>query len=315
MRVGIWLFSLGLWSNALAEDFKIATFNTEFLTRPKVHIKFGFAFRLENADQVTWNAAGFRDQKFGEAASAVASVIARIDADVIALTEVGNPTDVAELNTRIGALGVTYPHIANCDCTDHTTQQHVAVLSKIPFVEVLTRIPGREHYYEELDDADTEQDTGLSKAMRVSFQTQGQTINLYVAHLASERGGHEQDQQRIAQASIVRRHYLPGLSGGEHIIVAGDLNDDRGQPTLQRIRGLEDIWGDLIQTGNARYFSNQSLGDRWTYEFMGVRNQIDHILISRSLILASSDIFAEVPDQPDPFASDHRPFVLTIDLE
>ena len=49
----------------------IATFNCEFLTRPKVHIKFGLNFNLSGSERDEWNQPGFRDQKFNEAAKAV----------------------------------------------------------------------------------------------------------------------------------------------------------------------------------------------------------------------------------------------------
>ena len=102
------------------------------------------------------------------------------------------------------------------------------MLSKLQLSEVLISISGRESYDRELDDPETEDDTGLSKGLFVTFQAEGKKFNLYVVHLASERKGHEQDAQRIAQASIIRRHYLPVLNAGEHVIVAGDLNDHRG---------------------------------------------------------------------------------------
>jgi len=53
------------------------------------------------------------------------------------------------------------------------------------------------------------------------------------------------------------------------VIVTGDLNDKQGQPTLRRIRGLNDIWGDLIQTRNFRFFDEQEQASRWTYRFRG----------------------------------------------
>ncbi len=222
------VLALLLGTSISAGELTIATFNAEFLTRPKVHMKFGFPFNLSGPDKVQWDAPGFRDRKFNEAAKAVARVIAGISADVVALTEVGNRQDVLELVNEIEQLGLRYDHIAVCNCTDHTTQQHVAVLSKLQLSEVLISISGRESYDRELDDPETEDDTGLSKGLFVTFQAEGKKFNLYVVHLASERKGHEQDAQRIAQASIIRRHYLPVLNAGEHVIVAGDLNDHRG---------------------------------------------------------------------------------------
>jgi hypothetical protein len=104
---------------SFAAELTIATFNTEFLTRPKIHVKFGFPLDLEEpSDVATWAAPGFRDQKFAEGAAAVAKVVAGINADVMVLTEVGNQRDVQELNAAIAAQGVDYPHAEVCACTD-----------------------------------------------------------------------------------------------------------------------------------------------------------------------------------------------------
>ena len=301
---------------AYAEQFTVATFNTEFLTRPKVHIKFGFKIDLTPAQEAEWNQPGFRDKKFSEAANAVASVVAGINADVIVLTEIGKEQDVAELNAAVAAMGVIYPHTALCTCTDTVTQQNVAVLSKVPLDAVVKAIPGREGFYAEDDDEETEDDTGVSKGIIVSFKVSGQTVHLYGLHLVSEAGGGEKDKQRIAQASIVRRHYLPRLNAGEHIIVAGDLNDGRGQPALRRISGFDDIGPDLIQTGHARFFAEADQDSRFTFEFQGVRAQIDHVLLSQSIrdLVKSNGIKPRVPDQTNRLASDHRPFIVTLDL-
>jgi endonuclease/exonuclease/phosphatase family metal-dependent hydrolase len=111
---------------------------------------------------------------------------------------------------------------------------------------------------------------------------------------------------------------VPGLmSANEFIIVARDLNDGRGQPALRRIQGYDDIWPDLVQTGDARFFGKTDLGTRWTYDYLGTRNQIDHILISPSIEAVTAPnrgVRPRVPEQTNPVASDHRPFVLTLDL-
>jgi endonuclease/exonuclease/phosphatase family metal-dependent hydrolase len=305
------------FSTAVAEEaLTIATFNCEFLTRPKVHVKFGLGFNLNDTEDAEWTQA-FRDQRFAEATRAVARVIHGIDADVIALTEVGNAGDVAELREAVADLGTSYPHFEVGHSTDHTTKQHVAVFSRFPITDVVESIPGREFYLGEIDDPETEKHTGVSKGMRVTINAHGRKILLYAIHLASERGGHEQDQQRIAQASIVRRHYLPEIQDGELVIVAGDLNDDRGQPTLHRIRGLDDMFDDLIQTGLPNYFEDNEVSTRWTYEFQGVRRQIDHVLLSFTVKdeTTSSGIETRTVDHGDPLASDHRPLVVTLTLD
>ena len=281
---GLMLLTLFGSVASAADTVSIATFNCEFLVHKKVHLKFGYPFTLRGADKTLWEQPGYRDARFLEATRSVATAIRTLDAELIALTEVGDAAGVQLLRNEIADMGLNYPHVFVGDSADNTTGQHVAVLSRRPLVQLQARIPGREGYYEELDDPDTENDTGISKGLHVVFHVKNDIpVHLVVVHLASERGGHEQDQQRVAQASLVRRFYLPFLDAGEHVIVIGDLNDGRGQPVLRRIRGFGDIHGDLIQTGHHRFSAATELGERWTYEFRGKRNQIDHILISRSI--------------------------------
>lgn len=301
--------SLAGMSPAQAGDLTVATFNSEFLNRDKVHIKFGFGFN-ENPG---WSDAE-RLAKLREASAAVAEVVAGIDADVVVLTEVGDEDDVDILRDAIEAEGVDYDYVAVGDSADYSTGQHVAVLSTLRLTDILPRIPGRERYYNEPDDWETEDDTGISKGMKVSFEFEGREFDLYAVHFISESGGYESDQQRIAQASIVRRHYLPAMLQGKNIIVAGDLNEKPGQPTLTRLRGLDDIQPDLIQTGHARWFADDALDTRWTYEYMGIRQQIDHILISQSILddVGPSDINASTVDHGNELASDHRGLVVRV---
>ncbi len=305
-------------ASVVAQDtLTVATFNCHFLTRPRVHIKFGLRFDMDdNSDslQAVWAQPGYRDQQFNIAAEAVADLLRQVDTDVLALTEVGDSTDVAELRAELDTLGAAYPFMAIAESRDTFTRQNVALLSRFPILDVHPQILGREGYLPEPDDPETEKDTGVSKGMRATISAHGQAFHVYVLHLISESRGYEQDMQRIAQASVVRRHYMADLLAGEHIIVAGDFNDDRGEPTLHRLRGFDDINPDLIQTGLTRYVHQDHWGERWTYQFQGVLRQIDHILVSRSLRDASFNIRTHMVDHANPLASDHRPLVVTLRL-
>lgn len=95
--------------------------------------------------------------------------------------------------------------------------------------------------------------------------------------------------------------------------MAGDLNDRRGQPALRRIRGFDDLWADLIQTGGVDFFDDGAEDTRWTYIFQGRRQQIDHILLSRS-VRDAWRISTETVGPIAGLASDHRPLVVTLDL-
>jgi len=293
----ITLLCLLLYSSTAfaGQKIRIATFNCEFLIKNKVHKKFGLPFQLKGDIKATWEEPGYRDQKFRTAIKAVATYIKTINADIIVLTEIGDILDFDSL-----------------------------LLSKIELSVIKyggkKRIPGREFFIVEPDDA-AESDTGISKGLHVSLKLNNKTAHLFAAHLKSESdsragGGYAGDAQRIAQASIIRRNYLPFLNQGDYVFVTGDLNDGRGQPTLKRIRGLDDIWPDLIQTGHENYFDDSKLGQRWTYEFKGIRNQIDHILISRNIKTdcKRGKVDASILPQENSLVSDHRPFILDLEF-
>ncbi len=331
------LFWLAGAAGLHAEDtVKIGTLNCEFLIKDKVHEKYGLPLLLSDPKwtpelKAQWTDA-FRDEQFKKAAKAVAKVIKKMDADVIALCEVGKLADVEELRMAIGTEGLNYPHISVCNSSDISTGQHVAVLSKRELTTVSNVIAGRKSFDKELDEPDEEGDTGISKGMHVSFEAGGKTVNLFVAHLASERLGFEQDAQRLAQASIIRRTVVPLLDKGAHVIVAGDFNAGRGTPALRRMMGRDDFSEDLIQTAGPVAFPrdidnhetnedyNKRVGTHWTYEFSGQRKQIDHVLISRSLRNGKKSISTTFFDTDEKIegtdfkATDHRSLVVTIKL-
>ena len=296
-------------------ELTVATLNCEFLTRPKVHLKFDEPFELSPARAKVWDQPGYRDQKFSEAAQAVAKTIVEIDADLIGLEEVGNEQDVKELLEEVRKLGLDYPYYVVGGPVERHTQQNNAVLSKFELKNLVSPIPGREAYDTELDDPEAEAWTGVRKGLCVSFSACEQNFRVYVLHLTSERGGHDADARRIAEASIVRRHYLPLLNAGEHLIVMGDLNDRRNEPAIRRIRGRDDIQPDLIQTGRYYYFDRAEQGTRWTYDFRGSRNQIDHILLSESIEQQCQRIRSRTIDHGRALVSDHLPFIVQLSLK
>ena len=331
---------VGPWAAqvAVAADVvKVGTFNCEWLNRRRIYVKYGLPLKLTPQDDAIWSLREFRDEKFQAAARAVAAAIREINADVIGLTEVGDETDVRDLRELVKEAGLDYPFWAAARSSDTFTNQNVAVFSKRELTHILPELPGREGFDLELDDPENEDTTGVSKGMSVVFQAAGRPVNLYVLHLTSELGGHEKDAQRVAQASIVRRHYLKPMLRGEHVIITGDLNDARDQPTLRRIRGRDDIEEDLVQTAGATFHTrkadetNESWNDRlrnhWTYEYAGRREQIDHVLVSPSVVEACTrenqcrQISINFMDLNQRFdnetrrVSDHRAVLLTLEFQ
>lgn len=313
---------------AFSASLTIGTFNCEFLSRQKVHVKFGYPLELEGtawADR--WADDRFRQDMFDRAAAAVAKTIAEMRLDVAVLTEVGPDADVLRLQELLKQSGDEFPFVVTCRSQEKpspsgfVTGQHVAILSKKPVEVVSLFLPGTESYDAETDDSDRELRTGIDKGLHVVIHEGSMDLHVFGVHLQSERGGFDNDERRVAQASIVRRLTLPFLRSGAFVVVAGDLNDGRGQPAIRRIRGRDDIDTDLVQTGFKEFFPPDQWNQRWTYEFEGVRSQIDHILLSPNLAsrctIQSRVHPIEIDVWPTPQSdacrvSDHRALIVTL---
>ena len=289
-------------TQANAEEVRFATFNT---------------FWLFDKDPPCERWAEQREtQTFDEAIEAVAGVIHSRNADIVALQEVEGPQVVTALNTKLASLGSVYPHVFTGQGTDNFTCQDVAILSKFPEASAPTlKYPNeKEIYWTELDG--TEAETGISKGMNGTFDIHGEEVDIFVFHLKSQLGGHKADQQRLAQASIVRRLTLPAMQAERNVVVMGDLNADVGTPTLRRLRGLDDVFAPLYQPAEIDNVWPRDSGDRvegqeWSHEFDGRGSLIDHILLSRAL--AKKVTRVEVMPRPED-ASDHFPVVVDVDF-
>ena len=297
-----------------AQEFTLATFNAEFLNKSRIHVKYGKQFDLSREpkkEQKFWNDEANRTTKLKEASTLVAQFIKEMDADILTLTEVGGAEDLEVLLAELKQIGVDYAHWEVCDCTDRFTGQHVAVLSKFPLKEVWSQLEGQAIYLEETD-GDSEKVTSISKGLKVTATIDQKDIDIFVLHLKSERGGYESDAQRIAQASIARRSIIKQLNAGRQVIVTGDLNAEKGSPTLYRVRGFDDIYEDLIQSGQTQYFESTDV--RWTYNYRGEPEQIDHVLVSPGLTTRKG-IQTRILEVKDEQISAHNPVIVRLTLK
>lgn len=279
MRILLFCLFLGMSPSLWAQAVRLATFNCEFLLPDKVHMKFGLPFDNKKLPQ-EWRDERFRQKKFAEAVDKVAAHLVTLKADVLGLTEVGNKQAVQALVEDLKSKGMDYPYWSVCQSEDTGTGQYVALLSKFPLKNIVPSFPNRGLYFEE-SDYDQTASTGISKGMKVTTTVQDKELNIFLFHFKSERGGEESDQQRLMQAEIARRVTIPYLQRGEHVVVMGDLNSEPRHEVLLTLRGFRDIEEELIQTGDLYYFDDPNI--RWTYNYRGQMEQLDHILLSLSL--------------------------------
>lgn len=297
-----------------AQDLTIATFNCEFLVKSKVHIKYGFPYSMKDADQSDqnrWKDETYRTEQFENACKNVAQHIRSINSDIIGLAEVGNKDDVGTLLKYINKDTEIYKY-HEVSISQEPTGQHVALLSKYPLSNVKLKIEDHAIYFKE-DDLDESDITNLNKSITAEFKVKEQEFKIVMLHLKSERGGYESDTKRIAQAEIARRAILKDLNNNKHVIVMGDLNSEKRSPTILRLRGFDDIYGEMIQTGDDDFFKSFDL--RYTYNYKGTLDQIDHILLSTNFVeLCGKNnpskekypILTEIIQTPDKLISDHN---------
>ncbi|WP_085908264.1 endonuclease/exonuclease/phosphatase family protein [Kiloniella majae] len=298
MRILLAIFLLFSFS-ANAETVRVATFNTFWLFDDKdPHKKWHDDVR------------GKEGQSYVDAIEKVAEAIQKMDADIVGLQEVEGDDVIKDLQDKLKSIGTDYPFRFTGKGGDSFTGQDVALLSKFPSLSDAKReFPDERETYLTENDPGNEKDTGLSKVLMVDLDVEGKPLSVLVLHLKSQRGGFEADRQRLAQASIVRRITLPIIQDGNHLVVMGDLNADRGSNALRRLRGQDDIGADLYQSSISKKFT----GDRWTYSYKGRPQQLDHVLVSPSLRKAIKSASSQYGHGKE--TSDHFPIIVDLEID
>ena len=246
------------------------------------------------------------EAEWKDKAQNIADMIDDLGADIVALIEVENDTVVEEVRSRLPNPAEW--HLVFRTGRDSFTGQDVALLSKFaPDPSTVTNFPEeREVFFVDGE----ERSVNPSKILAASFTVAGEPTYIIVAHLISRRGNN--DAKRLAQANVVRRHAVMAMMRGENVIVVGDINDTPRTPVLARLRGFDDIWGDLVQTAN-----EVSADDRFTFVFQGEENLLDHILLSPSLRddfrRVDGDRRCEIHDLGG--LSDHRAILARIEID
>jgi endonuclease/exonuclease/phosphatase family metal-dependent hydrolase len=243
--------------------------------------------------------------------TALRAVIKALDADVLALQEMGTQPYLHELLRDLKTEGVDYSHTQLIEAAD--PDRHVAVLSRKPFTTVRKHTDLTFKYF----DATERVKRGL---LEVHIQTGAGDLALFIVHLKSRFTDRKDDpesvRRRVAEAQAVRDRVLlaypkPAANPDARFVILGDFNDIRVNPPLQRLarRGRVEITQALRAT--------DSHGEVWThfYEKRDTYTCVDHILVSPALKKSVTDGAARIYDGPGVReASDHRPVYARLDL-
>jgi endonuclease/exonuclease/phosphatase family metal-dependent hydrolase len=195
-----------------AETFRVATYNLDnYLIKP----------------------AGSRLEKPGPARAQIRANLRVLQADVVALQEVGGPAALQELRASLRAEGLDYPHWELV--TGFDTNIQVAVLSRFP---VVARRPHTNDVF-----------LLMGRRFRVSrgFLEVDIQVNpryrftLFTTHLKSRRqvGYADEAELREQEAVLLRKRVEAGLQASPraNLVVLGDFNDLKNSKTIRTLIG------------------------------------------------------------------------------
>ncbi|MBW8782452.1 MAG: endonuclease/exonuclease/phosphatase family protein [Verrucomicrobia bacterium] len=240
--------------------------------------------------------------------TALRTVIRGLNADVIALQEIGGETFLQELQRDLAKEGVVYPHAVVLAAADE--DRHVAVLSRRPFTAVVKHTELSFRYFD-----------GVEKVKRglleLHLAAEGGEVTLFVVHLKSRYTDRKDDPesalQRAGEATAIRDRVLATFPNpaSARFLVLGDFNDVRSsRPVRAMLERGKTLIAEWLPAADSR-------GEVWTHFFKrgDSYSRVDHMLISPGLWPAVKGGVGRIVDVPETaVASDHRPLVAVLDL-
>ncbi|MDP3851138.1 MAG: endonuclease/exonuclease/phosphatase family protein [Luteolibacter sp.] len=232
----------------------------------------------------------------------VVNLLASNTPDVIGLCEIGNASDLAEIQESLKTAGLDLPHSHYVGGSDPV--RHLGLLSRFPIMatakpaETDFRIKGRTF----------DINRGILDA---TLEVRGKTYRFLGVHLKSKRAVEDVDQEemRIHEARLLRRHVDAILRANEQtrLVVYGDFNDTRPTKTFKTVTG---------SYNDPHYLTalplKDSRGHAWTHHWAlhDIYSRIDFITVSRALRPDVDFRASHIIDDPSwDKASDHRPVI------
>ena len=261
-------------------------------------------FTAFNVHDYETEAAPKRPAKPEASIAALVAILGQIKPDLLGVCEMGSPTALKDLQTRLDAAGIHLPHSEWVKGPD--PDRHLALLSKFPF-SAKTDASSREYMIGPRPFAVRRGFLDVTVQVNADYR-----LRLIGAHLKSKLPVPEDE-------AVVRRHEAAKLR--EHVdsileenpetnlLVYGDLNDTRESAPIRelvRFRGRNALF---------ELPAADQLGDRWTHYWKTADTyaRIDYLLTSFALL-------PEIPEKrgwilrTDNWleASDHRPVSVRI---
>jgi len=245
--------------------------------------------------------------------SALRANIKALNADIIAIQEMGTQPFLTELLRDLKHDGLDYPYAELLD-SPFDPDRHLAVISRRPFTLVRKHTDLTFKYFAAAEPVKR----GL---LEVHVDTEAGDLALFIVHLksrlteADHPDDHESAARRAGEATAIRDRILkiyPAPSAPDsRFLILGDFNDTRADRPLRAlsVRGKTQIATPLPGT--------DSHGEVWThfYSKQDTYSRIDHILVSPPLKRTVQNGTVTIYDAPNVLtASDHRPVIVRLNL-
>lgn len=206
---------------------------------------------------------------------ATIEIITKQQPDVIGLCEIGEATDLAEIQSSLKAAGLDLPHSHYTGGSDSV--RHLGLLSRFPIIS--TAKPAEVEF--QMQGQTYAINRGILDA---SITAKGKSYRFLGVHFKSKRPVTEFDQEemRVHEARLLRRHVDSILSADpqSRLVVYGDFNDTRPTKAFKAVTGSYNDPGYLT----AIPFKDKQ-GDAWTHHWAphDIYSRIDFVLVSRAL--------------------------------
>jgi len=263
-----------------AKTFKIVSYNVENLFDL---INNG----TEYTEYIPNTGYGWTESTIEIKITNIAEVIRDIGADVVALQEIESKIALVMLRDKLKAMNADYPYYEIADSKNSIVK--CALLSRFPIIE---------------KDEIQVDDEFARNILKVTIDVNGRRLTLFVNHWKSKR---DPESMRLPYARALKKQ-IDKLEDDADFILIGDFNSDYHEWQSFRhslrlndtdgITGINDILKTVMgaqlidegtltkQTGN-EYLYNLWLEidskRRWSYNFFGSKNSLDHIIVSRAL--------------------------------
>ena len=274
----LWALLFLTLSLLAGETVKIATYNVENL----FDLRYNGTEYSEYIPNTIWK---YNTKTYRAKIKNIAKVIAEMNPDVIALTEIESDIALKDLQTEISRQGVYFRYRAIAD--KKQTSVRNAILSKYPLRKQEIAIS---------------QSRGTRNILEAKVIIEAKPLYIYVNHWKAKSGP---ESKRIIYAKALKKR-LDSLKSGSNYILMGDFNahyeehktfikkrkhnDTNGITGINHILKTVDRNNELYtkstitDEGNYNLWMEVEPAYRWTHIFRGKKEALDHIIISSSLL-------------------------------